>query len=73
MKRKEMYLWEVASETPPGRRVKTRYHMTREDALARDPTAKPIPGSLQVIEVREPGDPQPVAQGGQFPGELRKP
>lgn len=30
-----------------GRRAATRYRMTREDALATDPHAEPVPGSLE--------------------------
>ena len=41
----------VESQTPPGKRIKTRHHMTREDALARDPTATPVPGSLEVRHI----------------------
>lgn len=56
MKRIEMHRWEVASETPPGRRVKTRHHMTREEALMRDPSAVPIPGTLRVVDLPEASD-----------------
>jgi hypothetical protein len=42
MKRVAFYLWEVASETPPGKRIKTRHKMSETDALARDPTARPL-------------------------------
>jgi len=53
MKTVEYWRWEVASETPPGRRIKTRHHLRREDALARDPTATPIPGTMILREISE--------------------
>lgn len=46
MKQVEHWRWIVNSETPPGRRIKTSYRMTREEALKRDPTAEPIPGTM---------------------------
>lgn len=48
MKQVEFWQWVVDSETPPGKRIKTRHHMTEADALARDPTAVRVPGSLIV-------------------------
>lgn len=42
MKRVAYYRWDVASETPPGKRIRTRHMMNAEEALARDPIAKPI-------------------------------
>jgi hypothetical protein len=47
----ELWRWIITSETT-GKRVKTRHRMTEADALAMDPTAEKVPGSL---EVRRPG------------------
>ena len=38
----DLYRWVIT-----GRRSTTRYRMTREDALATDPHAEPVPGSLE--------------------------
>lgn len=56
MKAVEVFRWNTVSETVPGKRIKTSYLMSREDALARDPTAVPLPGSMQVQHVAETDD-----------------
>lgn len=43
----------LASETTPGKRIKTRHKMTRDQALKRDPTATPVPGTMEMREVPE--------------------
>lgn len=35
----------MASQTIPGKRTKTTWHMTEEEALALDPSATALPGS----------------------------
>lgn len=52
MKRVAYYRWNVASETPPGKRITTKHMMTAEDALARDPTARPV-GDPEMRDVPE--------------------
>jgi hypothetical protein len=52
----EFWRWEIESTTPPGKRVKTSYRMTREEALQRDPAATPIPGTCEVRNVAENDD-----------------
>jgi len=49
----EFWRWEVWSETGPRKRINTTYRMTREQALARDPTAKPVPGSCEIRDLPE--------------------
>ena len=49
----EFWRWETWSETGPRRRIKTRYRMTREQALERDPTATPIPGTMELRNLPE--------------------
>lgn len=51
MKRVELYKWKLASRTT-GRRIVAKNLMSREEALARDPTAERI-GPPTVIEVAE--------------------
>ena len=48
MRNVEVFRWNMASETKPGKRSNTTWHMTEEEALARDPTATPVPGSGDV-------------------------
>jgi hypothetical protein len=48
MKPTEFWRWDVWSQTGPRKRIKTRHHMTEMEALARDPTAKRVPGSREV-------------------------
>jgi hypothetical protein len=52
----EFWRWIVNSESPPGKRIKTRHLMTREQALARDPTAEPVPGSMEMRDLPETED-----------------
>jgi hypothetical protein len=49
----EFFRWLIQSDTLPGKRIQTRHHMTREQALARDPTATPIPGTREVRNLPE--------------------
>lgn len=49
----EFWRWEIWSDRTPRKRIKTRHHMTREDALARDPTSTPIPGTREVRNLPE--------------------
>lgn len=42
----DLYRW-VITDRKSGRRSTTRYRMTREDALATDPHAEAVPGSLE--------------------------
>lgn len=53
MKPTEFWRWNVWSETGPRKRVKTRHAMTREQAMQRDPTATPIPGTREVRNLPE--------------------
>lgn len=49
----EFHRWFILSETQPGRRIKSTWHMTREQAMERDPTATPIPGTMEVRDLPE--------------------
>jgi hypothetical protein len=51
MKTVEQWRWYVRSLT--GRVIKTRYHMSEEEALARDKEARRVEGSRRVIQVAE--------------------
>jgi hypothetical protein len=42
------FRWNMASQTVPGRRVNTREHLTEAQALAADPTATPLPGTMEM-------------------------
>lgn len=53
MKQVEFWRWEIWAELGPRRRIKTRHHMRREDALATDPTATPIPGTMILRDLPE--------------------
>lgn len=53
MKSVEVFLWDTVSDTVPGKRIKTRYLMSRDEALRRDPSAVPLPGSMQIRQVCE--------------------
>ncbi|WP_280155354.1 hypothetical protein [Piscinibacter sp. XHJ-5] len=53
MKPTEFYRWETWAETGPRKRIKTRYLMTREQALERDPTSTPVPGTLEIRNLPE--------------------
>lgn len=56
MKATEFWRWETWSTTGPRKRIKTRHHMTREQALERDPTATPIPGTCEVRNLPQNDD-----------------
>lgn len=50
----EYFFWIVDSETPPGKRIKTRHRMTRETALERHgASAEPILSSREVRDLPE--------------------
>jgi hypothetical protein len=49
----EFWRWEVWSETGPRKRIKTRHLMTEAVALARDPTATRVLGTMEVRELPE--------------------
>lgn len=53
MKRVARYRWITDSETPPGRREKTRHHMTADEAHARHTNAVPIESTLEWIDLPE--------------------
>lgn len=59
----ELHRW-VITDQVTGKRRPTRYVMSREDALALDPTAEPVPGTLEVRAV--PDDPTAMGAAGQF-------
>ena len=42
------FRWNMASETVPGRRVISRELLTEAQALAVDPEAKPLAGSMEM-------------------------
>lgn len=67
MKRVAFYHWNVASETPPGKRIKTRHMMSEVDALERDPTAIPI-GAPIWREIPETDEEKRDAMFGNAPG-----
>jgi hypothetical protein len=53
MKKVERWRWDIESTSVPGKRVKTNYHLTEEEALERDPCAERLPGTLEISEVPE--------------------
>jgi hypothetical protein len=67
MKPVAFYHWEVASETPPGKRIKTRHKMCATDALARDPTARPL-GEPEWRDMPETEEEQRAAMFANAPG-----
>ncbi|MCW5666487.1 MAG: hypothetical protein KIT35_21865 [Piscinibacter sp.] len=52
MKRIEVCAWYLRSEAT-GKRYKSRWKMTREDALVHDPHAEPVPGTEESREIPE--------------------
>lgn len=42
------FRWNMLSETVPGRRINSREHLTEEQALAVDPDAKPLAGTMEM-------------------------
>lgn len=68
---REFWRWHMLSETT-GRRAATRYRMTREQALAQDPTAEPVEGSLEVRQCPEtPEEYLAISPGGAARGPVR--
>ena len=61
----ELWFWYITSETS-GKRVKTRWRMTEEEAKAY-PGAEKVPGSLEV-RTGDPDAPHNVIPGPYFPG-----
>lgn len=59
----ELHRWTITDPVTLKRRP-TRYVMTREDALALDRTAEPVPGTLEVRAV--PDDTTAMGAAGQF-------
>jgi hypothetical protein len=59
-----LYRWIVDSETPPGRRIKTRHAMTEEVALSRGGNPVKIEPPVQWIDVPETPDEQSVGLKG---------
>ena len=59
----ELYRWTI-TDPVSGKRRPTRYVMSCDDALALDPTAEPVPGTLEVRAV--PDDPTAMGAAGQF-------
>ena len=55
MKTKQVCFWRMRSDTRPDKVIVTRYRMTSEEALARDPAAVPAGGemTLEVPETEE--------------------
>lgn len=48
---RHLWQWRVLDpDRPWQRRYKTRHHMTESEALAMDPTAERVEGTLRVIE-----------------------
>lgn len=42
------FRWLMLSQTIPGKRVRTREHLTAEQALAFDPDAVPLAGTMEM-------------------------
>jgi hypothetical protein len=55
MKRVEVCEWMLLNEAT-GKRKRSRWKMTKDDALARDPGATPCPGSQEVRDIAETED-----------------
>ena len=53
----EFHRWFITDET--GRRRKTTYRMTREDALQRFPGAEPVPGTVEIRNLPDTDDEKP--------------
>jgi hypothetical protein len=56
MKRTEFWRWNVAHPFKHGKTIATRHRMTEQDALAGDPSATRVPGSLEVRDLPETQD-----------------
>ena len=57
---REYWRWEIWSDTAH-RRIKTRHLMTEADALAQDPTAVRVPGTLELRPAASAGDASSLA------------
>jgi hypothetical protein len=66
MKRVAFYLWIVDSETPPGRRVRTRHKMDEATAIERGGNPVRVEASLEWRNVGEPGDPPAPSRHSQL-------
>lgn len=66
MKRVAYYQWIVDSETPPGRRVRTRYKMDEATALARGGNPVRVDASMEWRNVAEPDDPAKPSRHSQL-------
>lgn len=69
MKQVERRRWILDSETPPGRRIKTRWHMTEEQAASyrrRNPVK--IDGTREVIDLPETPEEQTLRNAHFRPG-----
>ena len=55
MKQVETWTWKMRCETT-GKVVRARWKMTAEEALARDPAAERLPGTMEMRTVYEPGE-----------------
>lgn len=55
MKQVETWTWKMRCETT-GKVVRARWKMTAEEALARDPAAERLPGTMEMRTIYEPGE-----------------
>jgi hypothetical protein len=53
MKKVEYWCWRMRSDTVPHKLITTRWHMPEAEALARDPDAERVPGTLEVRQQPE--------------------
>lgn len=61
MKQVEMWRWWTSDPERPNRKpTKTRHHMSEAGALATDPNATRVAGSMELRTVCEPGDVMPA-------------
>jgi hypothetical protein len=64
MKKVPLYRWIVDSDTPPGRRIKTRHAMSEEEAHARGRNPVRIDPPVMWIDVPETPEEQSVGLKG---------
>lgn len=55
MRTVEVWAWRLRSETT-GKVVRARWKMTEAEALARDPAAERVPGTMESRTIYEPGE-----------------
>lgn len=61
MKQVEHWRWYTSDPERPGRKpTKTRHSMDEATALATDPNATRVAGSMELRQVYEPGDAMPA-------------